>query len=183
MQSKLSGFRMKLLLVSCFVFLTGCLLFKNSKDREMLKDLQAYEFHHRSSNCQGRIATYTDNDFHQHLLEGLKKRGWKLIPLEQNKLLFAGELYFVFEKTKSFANKRFPYYKDCAVTVFLKKSRRSTPTKDDEILYKGSGYRNRPRITKEGRERCYKAIDEALFHIPYCVDSKEWERLEKIFSK
>lgn len=60
-------------------------------------------------------------------------------------------------------------YKDCRVTLQMKKAEKNFQRKKDKTIHEREVQRKYPRITREGNERCRKALKEAFVNIPTCV--------------
>jgi len=81
-----------------------------------------------------------------------------------NKKIVKGDLYFELLKESEGI-----IWKDCIITLALKRSEGNFPSAEDKVLYETKNKRQFPRITFGGKERCERALKDAFVHIPTCV--------------
>lgn len=126
---------------------------------------QEYAFEH--SDCKIRVKEYKNEEL-KNLAElakdKLEQKKFKLQNFIENQRLLPGDLYFDVRIDRP----KERLYTACIVSIFIKVSKRNTPSKSDKILYKKSINRRVPRITLSGSERCRMALQDAFIHIPLC---------------
>lgn len=125
---------------------------------------QAFVFEH--PDCQVRIKKRLQDESYleKRLQELLISRQFDVKYLIENKKLPAGDMYATL-KVETPSGK---LWKDCVVTVSLKRAKGQVASKSDPVLYTKEIKRALPRITFSGKERCKRALQDAFIHIPYC---------------
>lgn len=172
------------------------------RDDTIVEEYRAHEFNYISKNCRAWIEESDDSNWQSAYTTELNKRGWKPVVMKQEGRLFEGGLYFVIERVRERKRTRYAVeygkdgaakrveqgktslvFKDCRVSVELRQSAANRVQKSDKVLYRGNKVRSNPRVTRQGDERCSRALKEAFLDIPYCLTPQAAEELKKKFRR
>lgn len=98
----------------------------------------------------------------------LRKNNYKIKYISKDGRLSPGDLYLLTSVRKGSEG-----FKSCKMGFDLKEAKRSRPRLGDKILYQNIIKRKFPRVTFEGEERCRRAINDLMVHLPYCLTHKD----------
>jgi hypothetical protein len=103
-----------------------------------------------------------DRKFDKLFVKELEKRKYKIMHTAK---VNPGTLYLEMSRD----HHGHGLYKDCSVELVLKQAKENYKSKRDETLHRKKVRRKYPRITRQGNERCTRALKDAFIHIPNCV--------------
>lgn len=104
-----------------------------------------------------------DESLIRKLKSKLDDKGYKTRALDEYKKLVPGEFHLELKRTLTGK-----LYKECLIEIIVKKARSNTALENDPIFYKMEKSRRFPRQTLKGKERCYLAIDDAIYALNIC---------------
>lgn len=102
-----------------------------------------------------------DKKYNKIFYSKLKERNYKL---NESDKVIPGRLYLLSDKSRIGHG----LYKDCSVQLVLKRAENNFKSKKDKIIDQRKVKRKYPRITRQGDERCRRALKEAFINIPTC---------------
>lgn len=146
------------------------------------------KFLYESRTCKVWIKDKMDENskMQKEFLKLVRKKGYKHEVMIDNNKIFEGDIYF--ELTKDIKKEREVretkvhdgklevvssrqaklIYRDCQVTLKLKRAKGRITNPSDETLFEGTSIRSHPRLTLTGEERCVRAMWDASVNIPEC---------------
>ena len=122
---------------------------------------QQFSFKHLDCN----VRFNKSSDFlNERTNKSLKDKGFVPKGYVDGNKMNSGDLYFSLEYFRDPKK----LWKDCIVTIAVKKAKGQIAKKKDKTLFERSIKRSLPRHTFDGDERCKRALKDAFIHIPYC---------------
>ncbi|MBT7608663.1 MAG: hypothetical protein HN576_02835 [Bacteriovoracaceae bacterium] len=103
-------------------------------------------------------------DFKKAIKKVIESRKYKLTVFKKHAKISEGDLYFIINLSRS----KSILFKDCIVKVSLKTANSRHMSSRDKVIATKKIKRKFPRVTREGNERCLKALHDAFIHIPNC---------------
>lgn len=103
-----------------------------------------------------------DKKFNKQFVNELEERKYKIMYTSK---VNPGTLYLGMNRVRHGHG----LYKDCSVELILKQAKENYKSKRDKVLHQKKVRRKYPRITRQGNERCRRALKEAFIHIPTCT--------------
>lgn len=120
-----------------------------------------FQIKHQNCILITEPAKTNDKKFNKLFDDALKDRHYKVMNTSK---VNPGSLYLLWDRQRHGHG----LYKDCSVNLVLKQAKENYKSKSDETLHEKNVRRKYPRISREGDERCRRALKEAFVHIPTC---------------